>query len=282
MGMGMGWFIFFCLAVFIVWKLSKGRATSAQPPRPQEPPPTHSPLTVTLTAGSLRDTDAPQWRDPLDEIAPDSVVYNGYKSAALRARIHYTDGQGRPSEREVDIVSYDDTTGIGMFEGFCHLRGARRSFYFARVARAVDAQTGEIIDDLRLHLNRLWEQGTGPALRLLRLERGLELEMLLFMAKADKALRAAELEIITRYCQDVTGEPRLDAVTIRKELESIHLTTLLGFKQKFGTLANCDPGAAARVAALCRAIVATQKTVHPDEQAALEYLDRKMPQAAAR
>lgn len=247
----MGWFIFFCMAGFAWWWLRQNKSAKERP--------------------------APQWRDPLDDVDDADITYNGYKSASARVRIRYTSGQGQPSEREVDIQSYDDTTGIGLFEGFCHLRGARRSFYFARVTQAVDAETGEIIGDLRTHLNNLWEQSTGPALRLLHSEHKLGMEILLFMAKADTAMRAAELEIITRYCQEVTGDVRLDTATIRKALDFTHLTSLHGFKIKVGELLKSRPDDASRVAALCRAIVATQKTVHPGEQAALAYLDRKIP-----
>lgn len=277
----MGWLILFCLGGLAWWLLHKHIDPPQKPHQPPSPPPdqppARAPLNLTLTVGSLRDIAPQQWHDPLDDIDPDSVVYNGYKSTSARVRVRYTSGKGETSEREVDIQSYDDTTGIGMFEGFCHLRGMRRSFYFARVTQAVDAESGEIIGDLRIHLNRLWEQGTGPALRLLNNERKLDLEILLFMAKADTAMRAAELEIITRYCQEVTGDMRLDTATIRKALDFTHLTSLHGFKIKVGELLKSRPDDAARVAALCRAIVATQKTVHPGEQAALEYLDRKIP-----
>lgn len=221
-----------------------------------------------------------QWSDPLDAVDHDSVVYNGYKSVPLRARIRYTDGYGKASEREVEIQTYDDTTGIGQFEGFCHLRGQQRSFYFARVSSAVDAETGEIIHDLREHLNKLWAQSTGPALRKLHSERRLDLEILLYIAKADKSLRAPELEIITQYCRDATGDERLDSTEVRRLLDRINVTTLHGFKIKLGELLNNRPEDAPRVAQACRAIVATQKTVHPDEAAALEYLGRKIPQTA--
>lgn len=265
----MGWIIFFGLVAAGAWLLCRPKASPIARQAPQK----DIPVTI-----HINPSVTPQWHDPLDDVAPDSVVYNGYKSAAARVRIRYTSGQGQASEREVDIQSYDDTTGIGMFEGFCHLRRARRSFYFARVGQAIDAETGEVINDLRAHLNAEWGQGTGPALRLLHTEHNTALEALLYMAKADKAIRAAELEIITQYCRDVTGDQRLDTATIRAVLNHVHLTSLLGFKQKIGALQR-EPETARRVAAACRAIVATQKTIHPDELEALDYLDKKLPLA---
>lgn len=217
-----------------------------------------------------------QWRDPLDDVDPDSVVYNGYKAVSLRVRIRYTDGYGRSSEREVEVQSYDDTTGIGMFEGFCYLRGARRSFYFARVSRAVCSDTGEVIRDLREHLNALWEEGTGPALRMLRTERSLDLEIMLYVARADKAMRAPEVAIIAQYCRAATGEDRLDLAEIRYLLEHTSSTSLHGFKIKWARLLDARPSDGMRVAQACRDIVATQKTVHPDERVALDYMERKL------
>jgi len=222
------------------------------------------------------------WHDPLADVDEDAVVYNGYKTMPLRVRLQYTDGHGESTEREVDIQNYDDTTEIGMFSGHCHLRGKVRSFYFARVTRAIDAETGEVLQDLRGHLNGLWEASTGPAWRVLSGERALELEILLYVAKCDKALRAAELEIITKYCQEITGEDRLTPEAVRNLLEYTPLsTTLQSFKIKVGNLQRHRPDAALRVAGLCHAIVATQKTVHPDERAALEYLDRKILRAVS-
>jgi hypothetical protein len=228
-------------------------------------------------------TETTVWRDPLADINEDAVVYNGYKTVPLRVHLQYTDGYGESTEREVDIQSYDDTTEIGMFSGHCHLRGKVRSFYFARVKRAIDVKTGEVIEDLRGHLNGLWGNSTGPAWRVLSGERALELEILLYVAKCDKALRAAELEIIAKYCQEITGEDRLTPTAVRNFLDYTRLpTTLQSFKIKFGTLQQHRPESALRVAGLCHAIVATQKTVHPDERAALEYLDLKIVRAVSK
>ena len=271
----MEWIIFFGLIAGVAWLVLRPKARHKATPMARRAPPEDIPVTIHISTST---STSPQWHDPLDDIDPDSVIYNGYKAATARVRIRYTSGQGQASEREVSIQSYDDTIGIGMFEGFCHLRGAQRSFYFARVGQAVDAETGEVINDLRAYLNAQWEQGTGPAVRLLFTEHNTELEVLLFMAKADKAIRAAELEIITQYCRDVTGDQRLDTATIRAVLNHAHLTSLLGFKQKIGALQR-EPQTARRVAAACRAIVATQKTIHPDELAALDYLDKKLPLA---
>jgi hypothetical protein len=220
--------------------------------------------------------DRTRWRDPIEDADPDTVVYNGYNSVPLRVQIRYTDGQGQSSEREVDIRSYDDTTQIGQFEGFCHLRGAVRSFYFARVTRAVCVESGELIGDLRRHLNALWEQSTGPALRLLSQERKLDLEVLLYMARADKAMRAPELEIITQYCRTTAGDERLGATEVRRLLDYTAGATFHGFKIKLAQLLKDRPADALRVAQACRDIVATQKTVHTDEQMALDYMERKL------
>ncbi|MGP1682284.1 MAG: hypothetical protein ACTS8S_08165 [Giesbergeria sp.] len=254
----MWWLVYVVfLALFARWLLNRNK-------KKQTPPGTGPALAQA------------RWRDPVAEVDPDTVVYNGFKAVPLRVQLRYTDGYGAASERTVDVQSYDDTTGIGKLEGFCHLRGERRSFYFARIERAVDAETGEIIPNLQQRLNWLWEQGTGPALRKLRTHHMLELEVLLYMAKADTAMRAAEVEVITQYCREVTGDERLDTSEVKQLLQTANLTTLHGFKIKLGQIRN--PADAARTAAACRAIVATQKTVHAGERAALDYIDKVFPQ----
>jgi 5-methylcytosine-specific restriction endonuclease McrA len=56
------------------------------------------------------------------------------------------DGAGDVTTREVsDPVALDDRH----FEAHCHLRDANRTFTIANVRRAVDAETGEIVPDIR-------------------------------------------------------------------------------------------------------------------------------------
>lgn len=66
--------------------------------------------------------------------------------------IDYQDANGDATRRLVNITAYGDGEQHSYFRGYCNLRREPRTFRIDRVDQAVDAETGEIIDDLYLYL----------------------------------------------------------------------------------------------------------------------------------
>ena len=56
--------------------------------------------------------------------------------------------------------------------------------------------------------------------------------------------------------------------------------TIVGFTRTYNKLRREQPEVAQGAAQACKAIVATQKSVHPAEQAALDVLDKPLPRLA--
>lgn len=105
--------------------------------------------------------------------------------------------------------------------------------------------------------------------------------MLLFTAKADGAMRAAELAVITKLCVQITKDTRLTSAMLKDVLECMGRPTITAFVRTYNSLRRQDPTAAARAAAGCKAIIATQKTIHQSEQAVLDALAAPLPKTTA-
>lgn len=202
------------------------------------------------------------------------------RTASRMVRIRYRDGDGSATERVVHVRAFEPQGGDGLVIGRCYLRNATRTFRFDRMQRVVDEETGEIIPDLQKALNAEWEASPAPVMDLLYAQHHDVLKLLLYMAKADGAMRAAEVRVIAQHCADLTGDARITPDMIKTLLSCMDAPTIVGFTRTYNKLRREQPEVAQSAAQACRAIVATQKTVHPSEQAALDVLAKPLPAVA--
>lgn len=199
------------------------------------------------------------------------------RSANKTVRIRYTDAMGNETDRVVDIRAFEPEGADGLVIGHCHTRNATRTFRFNRMRRVVEEETGEIIPDLQKMLNDEWQASPEPLKDQLYRENHDVLKLLLYMAKADGAVRAAEIEVIARYCQELTGNSRINAEIVKDLLKTVDVVTPNTFARIYNKLRRERVDEAAKAADACRAIVGTQKTIHPHEQAALDVLNGPLP-----
>lgn len=199
------------------------------------------------------------------------------RSATKTVRLKYTDANEKQTERVVNIRAFESVGRTGLVFGHCHLRNAGRTFRFDRMRRVVDEDTGEIIPDLQKHLNDEWLASPQPVMDKLYEQHHDVLKMMLYMAKADGSVRAAELGVIAQCCVDITQDNRITLAMIKDMLKCVDVVSITTFVRTYNRLRRERPKAALLAAAACRAIVATQKTIHPNEQAALDVLDKPLP-----
>lgn len=195
--------------------------------------------------------------------------------------IDYKDTWDQVTRRVVDIRAYEPGGSSGLVIGHCHLRNATRTFRFDRMQRVADAATGEIIPDLQKLLNDDWAASPEPVLDQLNREHHDVLKLLLYMAKADGAVRAAEVAVIAQYCQAVTGDARITPALVKEMLQTVDIVSITTFTRTYNKLRRERPDSAVQAAEACRAIVATQKAIHPAEQAALDVLAKPLPKQKA-
>lgn len=203
------------------------------------------------------------------------------RSVKKSVSIKYRDGDGTVTERDVDIKAFEPQGHECLVLGWCHLRKAKRTFRFDRMERVIDLGTGEVVPNLQALLNAEWEASPEPVLDALYAQYRDLLRMLLFAAKADGAMRAAEVGVIVRHCVELTGDDRIDAGMVKGLLEYVDVPTIAGFIRAYNRLRREAPRDAERAAMACREIVATQANVHPSEQAMLDALARPLPEARA-
>ena len=193
------------------------------------------------------------------------------RSTQRRAHLVYTDRNQAQTERTVRIEAFDPTGNV--FYGHCELRNARRTFFFNRIRQASDPDTGEIIPNLQAALNADWLNSPEPVLDQLYRQHSHSLRLLLYMAKADGAMRAAEIDVITQHCRQVMQDDRINAHMVKDLLACFDIPPAHTFERIYKQLIRQNPDEARRTAQVCRAIVATQKSIHPLEQTALDILD---------
>lgn len=199
------------------------------------------------------------------------------RSIKKRIRIRYVDGNGARTERVVDVRAFEPQGRDGLVIGHCHFRNATRTFRFSRMEKVVDEETGEIIQDLQSLLNAEWEASPEPVLDKLYEQHRDLLKLMLFMAKADGAVRAAEIAVIAKHCVELTGDPRITTDLVKDLLKFVDVPTITSFTRTYNKLRRERPEDAVRAAQACRAIVATEKKVSPAEQAVLQVLDKPLP-----
>lgn len=209
---------------------------------------------------------------PNDTSEPSFYEAAVQRRVAFPLRLTYRDAAGSITKRDVDVQVFEPSSPQGLFSGFCRTRQDRRTFRFDRVVTAIDRSTGEVLPKLQAHLQSLWEQSPDRTLDVLFSDHLDQLKVLLYVAKADGQMRANEVAVIGQHLRALTGDDRLQDDNVRELLGSIGQPTMAGFKQAFGRVRNANRDQAILLARACTDIVATQKTAHPNETAALDYL----------
>lgn len=186
--------------------------------------------------------------------------------------ISYTDGNGNQTKRSVDIRSFEPSRLNGLVIGHCQLRDETRTFRYDRISDCVDAETGEVIPDLRVALENEYSSTPAAVATSLADEFQDLLKILFYVAKADGVMRAAEVIVMVQACRNVTGNQSLDAATIKAATGQIDLMTMPGFESACRRLKTHDTQQFHAAYEAAKGIVGTQKTVHPNELAALAVM----------
>jgi uncharacterized tellurite resistance protein B-like protein len=236
---------------------------------------TRIPVTVTMT---MQFTDQETAQSDLDIGGEDewaAVAPHPVRSNTL-VDLVYQDGGGKQSRRRVTVREFDYAAPRHLF-CFCHLRKATRTFYVSRVQEAVDPETGEVLVSLHEFLRSRYEASPERSLDVLfSVQRG-AMRALLYVGRADGRLMKAERAIIQRVARQLTEDNRITDAQIDAVLSEFETPSKAVFQSFVRTMAT-EQSLDRRLAVLRGAedMVATQSTVHPDEQSALEYMRKRL------
>ncbi len=198
------------------------------------------------------------------------------KKLGAHVEIEYVDGKSQATKRIVHIREFDNKLHGGIFIGDCELRNAKRTFRYDRVTNAVDIETGEHIDDISLFLNSSYDASPEKTIEILVSDYIDILKVLYFVAKADGQYRKEEKVVITEYLKSLLRDDRITIKLVDDELRYMDIPSLQAFKNALGRVIRGGQIDPYQLQACCKDIVATQKTIHPSELAALDYIEKKI------
>lgn len=200
---------------------------------------------------------------------------------AAALQFDYTDGAGSRTTRKVDVRQFGPWGDALLVIGHCRLRDATRTFRTDRMRNCVDLDTGELIDDVAAFLRERHARSPEAAGKRLVDAEYDTLRVLYYVGKADGQLRAAEKAIIRATASALVADSTLTDAAIDRVLAEMDLPTIRAFKLAVGRLASRDAPAREAVLRATEQMIATQKTVHPSEREALDYMRQRFAAARA-
>lgn len=198
------------------------------------------------------------------------------KKLSTYVEIEYEDGNRSLTERTVRIREFDNELHGGIIMGHCELRDATRTFRFDRIKKCLDLETGEVVTDIEKHLNDLYEKSPERTTEILATDYIDILKVVYFVAKADGQYRKEEKEVFSNYVKRLVRDDRITIKMIDEILKEIDVPTMQGFKLALGRVLKSGEINPEHLATCCQEIVDTQKSVHPMEKEALEYIEKKV------
>jgi hypothetical protein len=220
---------------------------------------------------------------PVGKVAEDKDAWEGYfgdatspKSARAELLIHYTDGNGKKTERRISTKEFDQNLEGGLLIAHCHLRGATRTFRFDRINSCTDVTTGELITQPGIFLNEVYEKSEAATLDKLANERADTIRSLLYVAKADGRMMSAEREIIAQALVSWSGDDRLNHESVDHLLNILGIPSMQSFEAGAKKAVKNEGISPQELLSWSEKIIHTQKQIVGAEQDALDYLRNKL------
>lgn len=188
--------------------------------------------------------------------------------------IRYQRGTDEPTERDVSVTDFDSYT----ISGHCQLRNQYRSFRIFDIRHCHDTATGEVIanDHLPTYLYALYQKTSRYTLDQMLTAELPVLDVLVFIARADGQIRAAERAVISAACKVFTHDMRITDAQANDAINRTAALSLHSFKKAIGRInKKGDETIKRKLLAATRTIIGTQKNVTPGEQEALDYMVKR-------
>lgn len=227
------------------------------------------PYTVTYTSSSTRE-------DEEDEDGDGVVIDWGApcRSVDAELRFNYRSAGGEETERTVQVRQYADSPD-GYIQGRCMLRNAPRTFAYKRMWGAVDVDTGEMIDDVKAYLHRLWESDPLREYERIWEKDTAAINVLVYVCKADGRMMAPERALVCRWIADRHGLGDEKIPSLDAWVKTFDSPSSGRFSRLLDILKNWPEADRFALYDVARKVVGTQKTVHVDEEQALLLMAKK-------
>lgn len=157
-----------------------------------------------------------------DYPVPDQRNFLPYYLEGQMIEIDYLDANSAPTHRRVRCGRCFTENALIYLQGFCLERQALREFRLDRVQSLIVMGTGEVFEDARLWLessNRLDELGDDQrsqnTVRFAFRKVKSAVQILMFLARYDGMLHAAETAVVDRYIDQYFRKPRARDVELK-------------------------------------------------------------------
>lgn len=258
-GFGMWLLVFVLLLVAIAWSVASARGKNAA-----------APVFVAQVESGQASSRAKKWESNF-------WSSGDVRRVAAALRIDYEDSGGNETTRDIHVrfvAPHDDTL---MISAHCSMRDSVRTFRADRVLSAVDLSTGEVIEDVEEWLRSrsgirpddVDEQDEEMPI-IWRVAR-----VLRYVGAADGQFRKAERAIVAQSICDVAGVSGMPAEDVELLLMQHGRPGCPAFLESLEVLKG-HQDVLGRLLPVAEAMVATQKTVHPDEAAALSEIRARL------
>lgn len=190
-------------------------------------------------------------------------------------RIDYTDAENQRTIREIEVSKIGDIGTDKMIMAHCRLRNSTRTFLLSRIHKCTDVETGEIVSEIGKYLENIYVQSPVYFANKLLNDYPEFLKSLLYVAKADGALRKKEKELFISACNQLANTSLIDEHVFEKMISTITVPSLSSFRILIGKIAKQEDDIRKLFQKTAIEIVATQKDMSPTEKEALEYIEKR-------
>lgn len=197
----------------------------------------------------------------------------------LRLHLRYQKMNGQIDERDFDLKEFRrGAEGYGL-EGFCHLRKDHRSLTSQGVLHCVDRDTGEVIENLLSYIEQHYVASGNAKFDEVCDEHDDELTVLFYIAKADGAMRPAELAVLIDYITSFIPEGRPTAAEIKQIVLGWHPPGKGAFWRSVRAIAGHSAETLRHLIVLAEQMLAQDGNTDRDEQLALNYMRKRLAEA---
>jgi hypothetical protein len=207
----------------------------------------------------------------------EGTVYESDESFGISAnfKIKYTDSKGSFSEREVTVRNAGTINGKKAIFGYCKLRNQSRTFIINQISECIDLDTGEFIKDIYTYLENKYENSPEKIMCDVEINEKDILNILTYVGRADTRYQKEEKLIVCDTVRKLSVDNHITDEVINRALDSFGLISLQSFKLAVGRVSSRPDEVKQLVLDATKQIIGTQKTVHPMEQVALDYIQKK-------
>lgn len=203
--------------------------------------------------------------------------FDFYSAQRLEAcgsyRINYTDQRGLSTDREIEVKRIHSSGDDYAIDAHCRMRDSHRSFINSRIKKAVDLETGEVVENVAKHAIAKYDHSAAGRTWTAIQKEFSAVMIMSFVCRADGKMMKAERAIVADYVKRRNPDLICDDTMLEEAIKSLSTPTNKDFRRLIGDLkSNGEYDRIDDLLDCARRIVSTQKTIDPMETAALEIL----------